>query len=402
MVDVFRDTTQESLGARLKGAFGGILVGLAMFVAAFPLQWWNEGRAVHRRDSLNEGAAAVVYATPDRVDPALEGRLVHLTGKVSAPAPLVDDAFGISADALALERDVEMYQWREKRETKETRKLGGGTERTTEYSYSLAWNSDPVDSSDFRHREGHENPGALPLASRKVSVDHAQLGAYTLDSGIAKRFDEWRAFDVPETAASTDADFRRVESGFYRGADPGAPKLGDVRVKFRHVPEGDYSFVAKQSGRGLAEYATKAGDGILLVEHGTHDAKEMFANAHSANEMLAWLLRGIGFALMWIGLSLVLRPIAVVADVVPLLGTLLSKGLGFVAFVFAACFSLLTIAAAWLRYRPGLGIALVVAVVLLVGWLRKRAPRVQPGVAMPPPPPATPPLGAIPPPPPAS
>lgn len=401
MVDLFRETTREGYGARVKGALGGIVVGLGLVVASFPLQWWNEGRAVHRRDSLNEGSAAVVEATPAHVDPANDGKLVHLSGKVTAPAPLVDDAFGISADSLALAREVEMYQWREKRETKETKKLGGGTERTTEYHYSLAWNSDPVDSSDFHHREGHENPGALPIASRKLAVDHAQLGDYVLDAAITKRFDEWRDFAVPDGAASTDATFRRVAAGFYRGVDPAAPQLGDVRVRFRHVPEGEYSFVAGQRGRGLVEYATKVGDGLLLVEHGAHDAKRMFANAHSANEMLAWLLRGVGFAMTWVGLTLVLRPIAVMADVVPIVGTILAKGLGFVAFVIAACLSLLTIGLAWLRYRPSLGVALLVAVIALVSWLRSRPPRVRPGAATPPPPPA-PSLGAMPPPPPAS
>jgi len=400
MGDVFSETTQQGLGGRLKGAIGGIIVGLAMFVAAFPLQWWNEGRSVRQHDSLAEGAAAVVAASDERVDAANEGRLVHVAGRVSAPEPLADPDFGISANALALERRVEMYQWKEKRERHERKKLGGGTETVTEYKYSLDWDDDAIDSGDFHHSKDHANPGALPLPSRKVSADHAQLGAFTLGQSLTQRFDDWQRLAAPSDAASTVEGFRRVDAGFYRGADPARPKVGDVRVRFVQVPEGDYSFVGRQVGDGLDEFPTKAGNEILLIERGMKDAKSMFASAQSANTRLTWILRGAGFAAMWLGLFLVVRPLAVLGDVVPFLGGLLAKGLGIVAFALAACFSLLTIGLAWLAYRPVFGISLLLLGAAAIFWLRRRSP----AMAQPPPPPgalsssaATPP-----PPPPAS
>lgn len=398
MVDVFSETTQEGFGKRVKGALAGAVVGFGMLIAAFPVLWTNEGRAARQRDSLDEGAAAVVEATPQKVDAAQDGKLVHLSGNVAAPAPLTDEAFGITADSLALERKVEMYQWREKRESRERRTAGGGRKRVTEYKYSLGWNDEQVDSSRFHREEGHENPGPLPLESRKVVAETAQLGAFTLDAGIARRFDDWQRFEVPAGAASTAEGLRPVATGFYRGSDPGSPRLGDVRVTFRHVPEDTYSFVARQAGTGLASYATRAGNAILLVEHGTQDAKGMFATAQAHNNFITWLFRGIGFVGMWAGLALVFRPIAALGHVMPLVGTILEKGLGFVAFVIAACLSLLTIAFAWLAARPLLGIALLAAVVALVYWLRKRGPTAPPSAMPPPPPPAA----AIPPPPPAS
>jgi hypothetical protein len=399
MVGAFRETSQQGFGERLKGAFGGIVVGLGLFVAAFPLQWWNEGRAVQQRKSLEEGAAAVVATSSERVDPANEGRLVHVAGRVQAAAPLADPDFGLAVDALALERRVEMYQWREKRETKEQRKLGGGTETVTEYRYSLDWDDDAIDSSGFRHADGHRNPGSLPVGSRKVAAERAKLGAFALGPDIAARFDDWQRFDVPAEATAALDGFRRVDAGFYRGGDPASPQVGDVRVRFRRVPEGEYSFVARQSGDGLVQYPTRAGNSILLVECGLRDAQAMFASAHAANDALTWLLRGAGMAAMWLGLFLVVRPLAVLADVVPLLGGLLAKGLGVVAFVLAACFSLLTMGLAWLSHRPALGIALLLLGFGAAFWLRKRRPRAAavPSV-MPPPPPGA----AVPPPPPIS
>ena len=65
---------------------------------------------------------------------------------------------------------------------------------------------------------------------------------------------------------------------------------------------------------------------------------------------------------MFIGLFVLFRPLAVVADVLPLLGDMLRMGLGLFAGVMALSLSLVTIAFAWLTYRP-----LVSVPLLLVG-----------------------------------
>jgi hypothetical protein len=57
MPDSVAVTTRESWLSRLGKAPAGLVIGLVMVVAAFPLLWWNEGRAVHRARSLQEGAS---------------------------------------------------------------------------------------------------------------------------------------------------------------------------------------------------------------------------------------------------------------------------------------------------------------------------------------------------------
>lgn len=73
---------------------------------------------------------------------------------------------------------------------------------------------------------------------------------------------------------------------------------------------------------------------------------------------------------MMIGLNLILRPLSVVADVLPIAGTIVGAGVGVVAFLVAAPATLLTIAIAWLFYRPLLGITLIVIAVGLTVLLR--------------------------------
>jgi Transmembrane protein 43 len=67
---------------------------------------------------------------------------------------------------------------------------------------------------------------------------------------------------------------------------------------------------------------------IYRLEPGQVSATEMFAHEEGENTILTWALRGLGFLLMAVGLSLVFRPVATVADVVPFLGNLLSAGAG--------------------------------------------------------------------------
>jgi len=58
----------------------------------------------------------------------------------------------------------------------------------------------------------------------------------------------------------------------------------------------------------------------------------------------------------------------VVADVVPIVGDILRMGFGIVAFAVAAPLTLVTIAIAWLVYRPVLGVALLlIASGIIVG-----------------------------------
>ena len=46
--DTFNEITSESWLSRIGGAIKGVVIGLVLFIAAFPFLFWNEGRAVKR------------------------------------------------------------------------------------------------------------------------------------------------------------------------------------------------------------------------------------------------------------------------------------------------------------------------------------------------------------------
>ena len=95
----------------------------------------------------------------------------------------------------------------------------------------------------------------------------------------------------------------------------------------------------------------------------------MFASAQSSNAMMTWILRLVGFLVMLFGVRMVLAPLSVLVDVIPVLRTIVSAGVGAIAFLASGVCSLFVIAVAWLFFRPLLAIALIVVAAALIGAL---------------------------------
>lgn len=360
--DRFTEVTHTSWFSRIGGAFKGILMGLVLFVVAFPLLFWNEGRAVKTHKTLQEGGKTVVTVASDNVDVANAGKLIHVTGLADTEAILTDPTFSVSAKAMKLRRIVEMYQWNETSQSKTKKKLGGGTETITEYSYNQLWSDKLISAASFKVPSGHQNPASLPYGSTQQTADRVVLGAFTLSPSLVSKINTFEPLavtsDTPLPAAVKDTA-QVVDAGFYIGTNMASPQVGDVRVKFEMVKPLQVSVIAKQAGNTFEPYVTQASGTIELLQIGVHTADAMIQQAQESNKMLTWLLRLVGFVFMLAGLNLVFKPLAVVADVLPIAGTIVSAGTGIISFLLATLASLITIAIAWIVYRPLLGIILL-------------------------------------------
>jgi hypothetical protein len=398
MPDSVTVTSNQSWFSRLASSIKSVLIGLLLFVVAFPVLFWNEGRAVQTAKSLEEGAGAVVAVPADAVDPSKEGKLVHVSGPVSTEGELTDPELGVQAQGVKLIRRVEMYQWKEEEKSEKRKKLGGGEETVTTYTYQKDWSNDPIESSSFQEPGGHENPGAFPIQENTVVADPVQVGAFTLSSAQVDQLTDGQPLGVTEAMLEAVPEplgpqLKVSEGRFYLGEQPSTPQVGDVRISFEVVNPATVSLVGVQTGETFAAYQAQAGDSILLVEEGTHTAAEMFQAAQSANTVLTWIVRAGGFLMMFIGLLAVFKPISVFGDVVPLVGTMLGAGLGVFSFLLSAALSILTIAVAWIFYRPLLGIGLLVLALGGLIWLvslGRKKKRQQLALPIPPPPPPAP------------
>lgn len=359
----FTEVTRMGWGGRMGNSIKGALFGVVLFCAAFPLLFWNEGRAVQTAKSLKEGKSQVISADAAQVDPANEGKLIHLSGLATSEETLADPDFGVSAlNALKLVRQVEMYQWKELKESRTREKVGGGTETETTYNYEKTWSADVIDSTGFR-LPGHTNPTQMPYRGQDWLAQNATVGAYQLPSRLIGKMKGAESLPVQEAQLSpaiTPAP-RVVPGGtLYVGADPNAPTVGDVRVTFTQLRPTEVSIIAQQQGGSFTPFPTKAGKPLEFLQMGTHDAQTMFATQERNNKLLTWVLRIVGFVMMAFGLSTLFQPLIMFARFIPFLGSLLNVGVGLFAGAIAFVCSLVTIAIAWIFYRPLLGIGLLI------------------------------------------
>lgn len=373
MPDSIQVTSNSSWFSRLGKAFTGIVVGLILIVVGIALLFWNEGRAVKAYKTLKEGQGIVVDIPADAVDAANDGKLVHLTADAATEETLVDADFGISANAIRLSREVEMYQWKETEKSESRKKLGGGEETVTTYTYTKEWSGMLNDTANFKEPSGHENPSEFPYARLTLDAEQVVVGAFYLSPELISQLNDFKQLpvrDVPEGVQWPEGA-RADKGGIYLGANPAQPQIGDLRIKFSVVEPGPVSLVAAQNGDTFADYQTKAGGAIAMIVPGNVPAQQMFEDAISMNSLVTWLIRLGGFILIWIGFGLLFAPLSVLADIIPILGSLVGAATGLIAFLLALAVSLTVIAVAWLVFRPLLGIGLlVVAVAALVFGLR--------------------------------
>ncbi len=385
------ETTRESWGSRLGASLKGIVIGAALFIVAFPVLFWNEGDSVKTAKALDEGEGAYVAVESNGVvNPEMNGKLVHMTGKVETKDVLADDEFGISVEGIRLERRVEMYQWVEDERTVEKKNVGGSVTKTTTYSYSKEWVERPVDSTQFHVQSengvSYENPAAFEFAGWKKSAANVKFGAFRFGEDMIAKVGGAKEYEIPASFTSRVARVKIQGNVIYvpnsatrlnekNERDVVAqPRIGDMRVTYKVVWPHEVSIVAKQQGDTFGAYTAKNGKSICMLADGVKDGAAMFASAKKGNAMKTWGMRVIGFLMMFIGLSMVLKPLSVLADVLPFLGNLMEMGISLVAGLVAMICSLVTIAIAWIFYRPILGIGLLVVAAVLI-WKLKQAKR---------------------------
>jgi hypothetical protein len=369
-VDRFSEVSHQGWFSRIVESIKGVLVGLLLLVLSAGLLFWNEGNSVKTARTLDEGLGACVDAAADTVDPANEGKLVHVSGQATTTDRPADADLGVAAPepALALVRTVEMYQWQEKTRARSSKRVGGGQDTTTDYEYSTVWSEGAISSSGFKVQAGHQNPPAMPLTSARFAASAVTLGAFTLPDALAARVDVRTPY-APASASPAAIGGRApraVQGGLYVGGDPAKPTVGDLRIHYDLVKPQPVSLVAQQAGASFTSYVASTGRELTLVMAGALTKEQMFAEAQRQNATLTWGLRAFGALLMALGFGLIFRPLSVVADVVPLIGDIVGFGTGLAALVMAACGSLLVIGVAWLFYRPLIGVPLVVGSVGLL------------------------------------
>lgn len=401
-------TTQRSWGERMGGSFRGMLTGVVLVAAGTTLLFWNEGRTVKTGGAIDE--ARMVTVTADDIsknDPALNDKVVYATGRANTEDTVVDPIFGVSANAIKITRKVMYYQWVEESHEEKRKKVGGGEETVTTYTYRKEWVHAPVDSSSFADPKFREQESGFnilrtsePYANvvlghfddETFTAPNVSFGAYWLPDFLKNTI----GGDEPLEVRPTDEDIAAIRdhlqlpngrgglfgsslkekdlvhpsaNTLYIGANPGAPHVGDVRVTFTTTPPADVSVIAQVTGSTFKKFTASNGYTFSRLSMGTKSMEEMFAGAKSDNTIIAVGLRILGTMLVIFGLRNIFRPLSVIADVLPILGSIVGMGTNLVATLLGLAWSLLVIAVAWVRFRPLLAGALSAVALALTGFL---------------------------------
>ena len=383
MANLITEVASQSIFGRIGKSFVGMLIGFALLIGSVVLLFWNEGRAVATAKSLREGAATVIDVPSENINPANDSKLIHVTGETAVVESLEDPLFNISESAIRLRRNIQVYQWKERKESKSRDKVGGGKETTTTYSYEKVWSPELIKSSSFKSPEDHQNPTKLVVPKKEFVAKNATLGQFKLTPEIIGKIPGDETLDATEEQLSKVSENLQSKlkldgDRFYLGDDPANPEIGDEKISFTVLRPGTVSVIAAQTKQSFTPYVTTNEREIELVEASNVSAPQMFAHAQAANRTLTWILRAVGFGAMFFAGMLVLGPISAMARILPFLGSLVEIGFAIVAFLLSVIVSLLVIATAWMFYRPLWAAILVVVaigcIILLKRLHTKRAP----------------------------
>lgn len=286
----------------------GQAIAVVLLLCGLGLTLWNEYRTLRVSMMLNKAEKELVEADASgAVDPACEGKLVHLTGVTRSAEPLRDSETGVEVDALLLKREVSYYQLVEYRDS-----------QTQEITYHEDWTDNPLSSQDYEGFRKDANFVYVRLSDRKDTCSTVSLGGYRLPArliGWARGYSDNLQIKVPGNnldelraqVRKASKDGRSVpvnvfKNTIYVGGNPSQPRIGDVKIEYSAVPHGTVSVLGKAQGDEIVQYGEGREYHILNILEGKHGADELFAEERENNRGGGWLVRIVGLVLLGIGL----------------------------------------------------------------------------------------------------
>uniref|UniRef100_A0A8C4QFT1 Transmembrane protein 43 n=1 Tax=Eptatretus burgeri TaxID=7764 RepID=A0A8C4QFT1_EPTBU len=358
---------KPSLLTGLRQSALGVGLGVLLCFASFFLLFCNEGQAAKMAAALEEGRATVLpLSRLDAPSQANEGGLVHISGPLSTQQVLHDPNYDVKVYAVKLKRQVEMFQWVEHEDSSTSE-----DDTHTRYTYSTEWRPDVVNSRNFDREIGHENPSIMAVESKVATSPAARVGSFFLSPDLLEKIDWFEPLTFDGVPPATDGVIV-TDAYHYHSSNPHNPLVGDLRVSFLFAGKSgnnaeQVSVVARQAESELQPYRTKSGHMLALLSRGMVSAQVMLEKEQKNLVMYAWAMRVIGWLLMYLGLSLMTRPLQSLVSWVPFVRECMNVGLSLFCGALSLSISLLVVALAWLVFHPLITV-LLISLALLPLW----------------------------------
>ncbi len=366
MPESFTETRKISYGENLKNSLSGVIFGFVLFLASFVVLWLNEGNNVAQLKKADYMGKNAVEISAQNIDRTNDNKLVQVSGKAETTETLTDKIITVP-NTFALSRKVEMYQWEENVKTEKHDNMGGSTTETKTYTYEKVWSDQEINSDNFK-KTSYSNP-KFTIKSEDVYAQTGKLGEFNLTTKQTEAMHGYTTFEnLPQKA-----EYKIFENSYYKGYNPESPQIGDLRISYKIIPSGtSISIIGKQKPDNTLTYMTVKDKAVYLQQDGIKDKDEMLYSFRQGNKLLTNILRVVGWLLMFIGLNTLINPLVTIFKVVPFVERFVGSLTGGVAFLISLALSLLTIAIAWLAYRPLLSICLLVVIGAIVFLLKNK------------------------------
>ena len=353
----FTETEHTSYGSHIGNSFKGIIFGLILLLVSIILLWWNEGRSVDQATALKEMQEKIITLPNTKYEQKYNQQPILIQGNVTPVTEITDTLFGVVSNGLILHRHAEMYQWKEQTSSETTENVGGSSDTKTTYDYKKEWSSYAINSSSFKYPESHQNP-PMNYKSENYSSD-ANIGDFYLAKNIVQNFGNSQPFNGLSSMPKKVGEAKNHKQFLYIGDNPQEPKIGDIKISYQETPTGVYSIAGKAQDKSLVEYQTSNGKSFVFIRAGKVSAEQIFQEELDANTTLTWILRVAGLLVMFIGFSLLMAPLSTLANVIPMLGSLVEGATGIVAGLLTLLLGSIIIALAWFTSRPLLSLAII-------------------------------------------
>lgn len=301
--------------------------GVITLLSGLLIMWGSvkgEQADVATIDALSEDAIDIDASIPSARD---NGKLVVAAARFSTDQRL-EDEYLKPGPYLILRRRVEMYQWTEER--------NGGL---SEPQYVETWHEGEVDFFKFAVPDGHENPVLRATPARQM-VETARFGGY---DGAALLRSIVKLLPLPLDPSMLKDPSLVIEDNKIVIPRPGnleSPALGDVRVWYEVLPQGEYTVMTKQIDERTLLGATPSDSIVIRPGIFTAESLSKAQSSEVRSGMLGMLC--FGSLLLFAGLLSVLSPLAQNLDLRPRLPFTGTAALAFIcAAISLAAFGLM-------------------------------------------------------------
>lgn len=397
---------KKSFGQKMNDAMSGFVIGIIIFILAFPVVTISEGGYLHRLKLLKKAKLLCVdidqpesgdvenqkpnflsqccaYSSVYPEEKSQE-RLVYTQAKLVSTAAVSDDQFAaISTEKAFLARKVEMYQLEKIHHKDEDGNITNTTERKNWFSIR----KEEVENPLFPFESKLNNPFISSLEIKNNTLSTTQIRK-VISNAMREPIilkNETQEIEVKNKNYKVEGEYYLYQ------ISKGVDTVGDIRVSWQ---EGQLDIWSLISGIDDVAHKFKIFEfkekykipffccgccpwpiGAIIgacnqscfgglseideIHRGTLTEQDIFAKAEKSSRLMKTVLRFLGFAMFFLGFYLFLNPIAIVSDWIPIIGPLIRLSIGLAAVVVSLVCYFLTLAFAWFYYRPCVTVGLI-------------------------------------------